>query len=55
MVQAALDKPDADDVELAHEVRKLDWGRFIQFGDVKIRIKEGKPTFITVERTTKLD
>jgi len=53
MIQAALDKPDADDVKLFREVKKIDWGQFLQFGSIKVHIQEGKPVLVTMEKTVK--
>ena len=44
---------DSKDIELKKELDKIDWP--IDYGFVKIQIREGKPTLITIERTVKLD
>lgn len=44
---------DSKDIELKKELDKIDWP--IDYGSVKIQIREGKPTLITIERTVKLD
>lgn len=54
MEQVALDKPEEKDIELAHEVKKIDWGLFLRFGWVKVQVKEGKPTLVIMEKTVKL-
>ncbi len=41
------------DLELKKELEKIDWP--IEFGSVKIQIRNGKPSLITIERTVKLD
>ena len=42
-----------DDLELKKELEKINWP--IQYGSVKIQLRQGKPTLITIERTVKLD
>lgn len=41
------------DLELKKELEKIDWN--LEYGSVKIQIRVGKPTLITIERTVKLD
>ena len=41
------------DIELKKQLEKIDWN--LEYGSVKIQIRNGKPTLITVERTVKLD
>ena len=41
------------DLELKKELEKIDWP--IEFGSVKIQIRFGKPTLVTIERTVKFD
>ena len=41
------------DLELKKELEKIDYP--IDFGSVKIQVRDGKPTLITIERTIKLD
>ncbi len=42
-----------EDKELKRQLEKVDWN--IDYGSVKIQLRQGKPTLITVERTVKLD
>ncbi len=42
-----------EDIELKKELEKIDW--HLEYGSVKIQIREGKPTLITIERTVRLD
>ena len=42
-----------EDLKLKRELGKIDWP--IDYGSVKIQIREGKVTLLTVERTLKLD
>lgn len=41
------------DLELKKELEKIDWK--LDYGSVKIQMRNGKPTLITIERTIKLD
>ena len=41
------------DIELKKELEKIDWN--LDYGSVKIQIRQGKPTLITIERTVKID
>ena len=41
------------DVELRRELEKVDWK--LDYGSVKVQIRAGKPTLVTIERTIKLD
>ena len=41
------------DIELKKELEKIDW--HLEYGSVKIQIRNGKPSLITIERTVKLD
>ena len=45
--------PDTKDLELKVQLEKIDWP--IEFGTVKVTIRNGKPTLVTIERTVKLD
>ena len=47
-----IDQNFQDDA-LKKELEKIDWP--IDYGSVKIQIRNGKPTLITIERTVKLD
>ena len=40
-------------IELKKELEKITWP--VEYGSVKIQIRAGKPTLITIERTVKLD
>jgi len=41
------------DAELKKELDEINW--YIDYGSVKIQIRQGKPTLATIERTVKLD
>ena len=52
------DNNDADIVNgkaLAEAVKAVRWDLYLSHGTVKIQIREGKPTLVTIERTYKLD
>ncbi len=42
-----------EDTELKKQLEKIDWP--IDYGSVKIQIRNGKVTLLTIERTVKLD
>jgi len=42
-----------NDTELKEQLDKITWP--IEYGNVKIQIRQGKPTLVTIERTVKLD
>ncbi len=44
---------DEQDTELKKELEKVDFN--LDYGSVKIQIRNGKPSLITIERTVKLD
>ena len=44
---------DTKDLELKRELEKIDW--HLDYGSVKIQIRNGKPTLVTIERTLRLD
>lgn len=41
------------DLYLKKELEKIDWP--IEYGNVRIQLRAGKPTLVTIERTVKLD
>ena len=41
------------DIKLKNELGKIDWP--IDYGSVKVQIRDGKPSLVTIERTIKLD
>ena len=46
---------EAKPASLKQLLRLIDWGKYLQYGSVKVTIREGKPTLITVETTDRLD
>ncbi len=48
-----LEIQNQHDIELKKELDKIDWP--IAYGNVKIQLRAGKPTLVTIERTIKLD
>lgn len=41
------------DIELKKELERIAWP--IEYGIIKVQIRAGKPTLITIERTIRLD
>ena len=41
------------DRELKRQLAQVDW--HLDYGNVKIQVREGRPTQVTVERTVRLD
>ncbi len=39
------------DEELKKELDKIDWMCYIEYGTVRIQIRAGKKTLVTIERT----
>ena len=48
-----LEIQNQQDLELKKELEKIDWP--IEYGNIRIQLRAGKPTLITIERTVKLD
>lgn len=44
---------NTEEQKLKDQLEKIDWT--IKFGSVKVQIREGKPTLVTIEKTIKLD
>jgi len=44
---------DKKDIELKEQLEKVDFN--LDYGSVKIQIRNGKPSLLTIERTVKLD
>lgn len=44
-----------NDIELKKELEKVDWLKFLEYGIIRVQVRAGKPTLITIERTVKLD
>jgi len=41
------------DTNLKEQLDKIDWP--IKYGNIRIQLREGKPTLVTIEKTIKLD
>lgn len=39
------------DIELKEKLDKIDWKCYIEYGNIKIQIRAGKKTLVTIERT----
>jgi len=44
---------EAEENELKEKLSQIKWP--IEYGNIKIQIREGKPTLVYVEKTIKLD
>ncbi len=44
-----------EDKALTECLMGIDWKQFLLFGSVKVQVRGGKATLVTVERTVKLD
>ena len=42
---------DQNDIELKKELEKIEWSKYIQYGTIKIQVREGKKTLTSIERT----
>ncbi|MCJ7829159.1 MAG: hypothetical protein MUP81_05405 [Dehalococcoidia bacterium] len=50
-----LDIIDPKKVELQKLIKAIPWDKFIEYGWVKIKISNGKPTLITVEQSDRIE
>ena len=50
-----LDIIDTKGLELRKYLEKIPWRDYVSYGSVKIQIRDGKPTLITIEETVKID
>ena len=41
------------DTKLKEQLNKIDWP--VEYGIIKVQVKAGKPTLVTIERTVRLD
>jgi len=39
------------DLELKKELEKIDWKKYLEYGNVRVQVRNGKQTLTTVERT----
>ena len=46
---------DKLEIELKEQLEKVDWTKFLEYGIIRVQVRAGKPTLITIERTVKLD
>ena len=47
------DRVRIEDTELKKQLDKVDWP--IEYGNVMVQLRNGKPTLVKIERTIKLD
>lgn len=50
MIMTIITENDKDK-ELKKELDKIDWGKYIQYGNIKINIQKGKRETIAIERS----
>jgi len=43
------------DEELKKQLEIIDWQKYLKYGSIKLQIREGKLTLITIEHTVKID
>ena len=46
-----LEIQNQQDIALKKELEKIDWSKYLDYGSVKIQIRQGKKTLTTIERT----
>ena len=39
------------DIRLKEELDKIDWKEYIEYGTIRVHVKSGKLTLVTIERT----
>ena len=39
------------DIELKKELEKIDWNKYLEYGSVRIQIRQGKLSLTAIERT----
>ena len=42
---------DTKDIELKKELEKIDWPKYLEYGSVRIQVRQGKKTLVAIERT----
>ena len=42
---------DTKDLELKKELEKIDWQKYLDYGSVRIQVRQGKKTLVAIERT----
>jgi len=48
-----LEGQNQQDLELKKQLERIDWN--LDYGSVKILIRQGKPSLVIIERTVRLD
>ncbi len=39
------------DLELKKELEKIDWSKYIQYGSIRVQIRNGRQSLTVIERT----
>ena len=47
--------PDPDNEAMKEELAKVDFSQFIQYGIVKVQVRNGKPVTVSKEETVRLE
>jgi len=42
---------DSKDLKLKEELEKIDWKNYLDYGSVKVQVRAGKKSLVTIERT----
>ena len=40
-----------EDIELKNELEQIDWKKYIDYGNIRVQVRHGEKTLITIERT----
>ena len=48
-----VEMPRQEDTELKRQLDKIEWP--IEYGNIRIQLRAGKPTLLVIEKTVKLD
>jgi len=53
VINRAMTEQEIKDSKLKEQLETIDWP--LDYGSIKIQLRNGKPSLITIERTVKLD
>lgn len=42
---------ESKDLELKKELEKIDWKKYLEYGNIRVQVRAGKKTLTTIERT----
>ena len=46
-----MTEQNQQDLELKRELEKIDWKKYLNYGTVRVTIREGRKTLTAIERT----